>query len=112
MRTEKQADCLFLTYTQTTHISTKAIVCKSFLIKVRIVTVTNWINSNFAPSEWQDSIMLTGRLSANCIMTWCLHVYFQSTVWNIGDGMTEWFIVVGETPCWIGKIIPAIPKQS
>lgn len=59
------------------HISTQAIVCQSFLIKVQIVTVTNWINSNFAPSKWQDSILLMGRLSAECIMTWCLHVYLE-----------------------------------
>lgn len=81
--------CLFWTSTRTIHA-----VCESFLIKVRIVTMTNWINSTFAPSEWHDSIMLTGGLSANCIMTWCLHVCFQSLLWNLGNSLTGGFIAV------------------
>lgn len=65
---------------------------KSFLIKVRIVTLTNWINSNFAPSEWQHFFIPRARLSGNCTLTWCAHVpmsmraaHFQT------DGMTKWF---------------------
>lgn len=100
----------FLNFTQTIHISTKAIVRESFLIKVRIVTVTNWINSNFAPCVWQDSIMLTGSLSANCIMTWCLHVHFpQQPFETHGTGVAKWLIAVEETICCIVNIISTAP---